>query len=49
MTRNVSVYSGQHVVQQDQIRTSVDSTGKSNTGSLTTTQLLRMSIVFRGA
>ena len=46
MTSNVSIDSGQHIVQQHQVRTSIDSASKSNPSSLTTTQLLDMSITF---
>ena len=47
VTRNVSVDSGQHIVQQYQIRTGVDSTGKGDASSLATAQLVRVSITFR--
>ena len=47
MTCNVGIDSGQHIVQQYQVRASVNSTGKGDSGSLTTAQLLCMSITCR--
>jgi hypothetical protein len=48
MTGNVSVDSGQHVVQQYQVRTSIHGTGKSDSSSLTTAQLTHMSMISSG-
>lgn len=46
MTCNVSINSSEHIVQQYQIRASINSTGKGNASSLTTAQLFHKSIIF---
>jgi hypothetical protein len=48
MTGNVGINSGQHIIQQYQVRTSIDGAGKSDASSLTTTQLLYMSVILNG-
>ena len=46
MTRDVGINSGQHIIQQYQVSTSVNGTGKSNASPLATTQLLGTSNYF---
>ena len=46
MTNNVGIDSGQYIVQQHQVRTSIDSASKSNPSSFPTTQLLDTSTTF---
>ena len=46
MTSNVGIDSGQYIVWQHQVRTSIDSASKSNPRSFPTTQLLDMSTTF---
>ena len=48
MTRNVGINSGQHIIQQYQVCTSIDGAGKCDTSSLATTQLWDTSATFWG-